>query len=426
MSSSRIVDSPALPPAPSPAERGARGPDRAWEMSFINWVARGVERLFGARPQIDPDRLMRRARRQTGLDFVDLSFEEPLRVLAKSLNEEGQLHPLGRIMFSLALKLHLTNRLCLEHAWNRNPDALRQPLNQPLYVVGLPRTGTTLLYNLLCQHPKCRPLMGWESIYPVRNPRRPDLRRWKGRRLVNRLNKFAPRLKSVHEFVSEGPEECTWLLHNTLVAGSFLLQAHVPMYGHYLRDLPHETWRRVYTEYANSLKLLQQDSPDRHWVLKSPAHQVGMAGLLDVIPNACVVQTHRDPLKVIPSCCSLFSVVRGMYSDEVRDETLGEHVLEALNVSYQRAIEASDRHADRVYDVNFEEVVNDPLGVVRAICRRFGYDCGPEMEAGMQRWLKENPQGKHGAHKYDLEQFGLTPERVLEVFGEYRRRYEKA
>ncbi len=411
-----------------PAGPVRRRPDRLIGLRIFNALARCAEAV-GWRFRIDADRIMNRVRRQTGLDWEDRSFVEPLRTLAGALDQEANLHPIGRVIMSMNLAFFLRNRLYLEAARRTRPEASAEPLRQPLYVIGLPRTGTTLLYNLLCQDPNGRPLMGWETFSPVLPPPRgqravKDKRRAQGRRRVALINRMAPRLKSVHDLVSDGPEECTWLLHNTLLSGSFLLQAQVPSYAQYLRERPPETWRHVYAEYAQYLQHLQYNEPERHWVLKSPAHQLGLSGLMDVIPNACVVQTHRDPKKVIGSCCSLFSVVRGIYSDDVRDESLGAEVMDYLDLVVNRAMTARDDHADRVFDVRFEHLVSDPVGTVQRIYQRFGYPFDPRMEQGMRRWLAENPQGKYGSHKYDLAQFGLTEDRVTDVFGDYQRRYE--
>jgi hypothetical protein len=411
------------PQRPATAKNAIRRPDRGPILRCFNWLARGAESL-GCKFRIDVERMLHNVRRRTGFEPADRRFLEPLQILANSLNEEANLHPFGRIMMSFGLRLFLQNRVCLEQAWRARPEVLEKPLQKPLYVIGLPRTGTTLLYNLLCQDPRCRPLMGWESLFPVAPPRGPDRRQQQGRRFVARINRLAPRLKAVHEFVSDGPEECTWLLHNSFISGAFLLQARIPSYADYLRDLPRDAWRRVYAEYAQTLQLLQHDSPGRHWVLKSPAHQVGLAALMDVIPEACVVQTHRDPRKVIASCCSLFSVVRGIYSDDVCDGTLGEEVIDHLDNALRRAMAARDERPDRVFDVRFEHLMDDPIGTVRTIYRRFGYEYDPAMDDRMRRWLAENPQGKHGKHSYDLKQFDLTEERVAAVFGDYQRQYE--
>lgn len=395
-------------------------------MRLVNGVLGGLERAGLFRVSIRPERLQAKLRRKTGLDWQNCSFEEPLRILTNSLNGEAELHPFGRVLMTIALKWFLQNRLFLEHAWREKPEILSAPVRRPLYVIGLPRTGTTLLYNLLCQDPNCRPLMGWESFFPIRSPalkgRRPqrDTRKATGIRVVRRLNKWAPRLKSVHELVADGPEECTWILNSTFVSPGLTLQARMPSYEAYLRSLPSESWRGVYTHYADTLKVLQQDSAASHWVLKSPAHLMGLNELLDVIPDAHVVQTHRDVTKVIGSCCSLFSVVRGIYSDRVCEETLGPEVVEQLKFGVMRGLTARQDKSDRICDIGFEALVKDPIGTVKRIYERFGYPYDPQMEAGMRQWLKDNPQGKHGSHKYELSQFGLTETHVRDSFAEYQ------
>jgi len=397
--------------------------DRRFAIACINATMRLAERAGWYRGEIQPRRIMDKLRAQTGLDWRDRSFEEPLNVLADSWNNEADLHPVGRMLMAMSTKVFLRNRLLLEAAWEANPAALDVPVRRPLFVIGLPRTGTTLLYNLLCQDPQGRPLQGWESFFPVADRGRDgrpvaDGRRKRCRSFVWHINRMAPRLKSVHELVADGPEECTWLLHNSFLSTSQFLQARVPTYARYVKSRPRDDWRRVYVDYANALRHLQHDSAASHWVLKSPAHQHGLAGLLDVIPNACVVQTHRDPQQVIGSCCSLFSVVRGVYSDQVYDEILGPEVLDHLQLAVRRAMEARDERPERFFDVGFKQLVEDPIGSVRRIYDHFGYAFDPQMEVGMRRWLKENPQGKHGKHHYDLAQFGLTAEQVQQSMGD--------
>lgn len=403
--------------------------DRPWAVKMLISVMKFAEGIGLPKYEVSPDAMLRQVSRKMGRDWQDRSFEEPLRILAQSLNEEADLHPLGSALMVSSSKMFLKNRLLLEHAWRQNPAALSAPVRQPLYVIGLPRTGTTLLYNLLCQDPTGRPLMGWETFMPApevgRNGRAlRDRRRKQSGQVVRGLNWMAPRLKAVHELVADGPEECTWLLHNSFLSPSFLLQAHIPTYAKYVISRSREDWRRVYTEYANALRLLQQGSSAHHWVLKSPAHQVGLAGLLDVIPNACVVQTHREPKQVIGSCCSLFSVVRKIYSDRVCDQTLGPEVLDNLHTAVTKAMEARDEQPHRFFDVRFDQLLSDPIGTVKRIYDHFRYPFDPRMETGMQRWLAENPQGKHGKHRYDLAQFGLTEDDVETEFSDYRMRYE--
>lgn len=400
-----------------------------WDVRLLNGTLRLLEFLRLVKNRIDADNLIREAEVETGLKFSNRSFEEPLRILEKSLNEEAELHPFGRISMRLSIKQILKNRLWLELAWGENPSVLEKPVKRPLYVIGLPRTGTTLLYNLLCQDPNSRALMGWESIMPVAplsKTRKPvkDYRRDLVHSIERWMNHLAPQLKSVHEFIADGPEECTWLLQSTFVSSSYLLLANLPSYYEYLARLSREQCRDAYTLYAMMLKWLQRDSPAAHWVLKSPVHQSGLGPLLDVIPNACVVQTHRDPVKVIGSCCSMYSLVRRIYSNSVDDHQIGADVLAGLAGVMERAKEGRDEHPDNIFDVHFEEIVQEPLRTVRRIYERFDYPFDPRMESGMLRWLEENPQGKHGTHHYELSHFGLTDEMVRTAFANYLQQFD--
>ncbi len=398
-------------------------PKRPWEVRLINWTLRALERIGLSPVQINVDRLILSAQKETGLVFSDRSFEEPLRALAKSLMEEADLSPHGRICMLYGIKHTLKCQLWLEQVYREHPEVFAEPVRRPLYVVGLPRTGTTLLYNLLCQDPHCRPLMGWESMMPVaprskRGKTIRDYRRDLAHGIRQGLDRLAPQLKAVHEFSTDGPEECTWLLHATFVSTSYLLLADLPSYHEYLGRLSREECRAAYRKYARMLQWLQRDSPAVHWVLKSPVHLSSLGPLLDVLPDACIVRTHRDPLKVIGSCCSMYSVVRRIYSDGVDDHQLGRDVLAGLAGVASLGRQSREESPDRIFDVEYETLVEDPLGTVRRIYDLFGYPFDPRMEVGMRRWLKDNPRGKHGVHQYDLSQFGLTEAQVRSAFAD--------
>jgi len=391
----------------------------------------GVVQSLGLQREISVDRILRAAEWATGLhDFGDDDFLEPLNLLADQYEHQARLHSFGHYIVRKTLQTNAQNRLLLQDAWKRHPEAVKQELHKPLYVVGMPRTGTTLLYNLLCQDPNARPLMVWETLYPAPSPReerratnRPRQR--KARFMVNAMNALAPNLKQVHAIEPDNPEEDGWLLNNTFVSLMFLLNGEMPGYLEYYRGLSHERLMKVYDYYHRSLKLLQGNDTHRHWVLKSPVHQGTLGELLEAVPTASVVYTHRDPIKVIPSLCSLVCMTRGILSDHIDPKRSGPELTSRMTHAIERAEQAEEKYSDRIMDVLFDTVVKDPIGTVKQLYERFGYQYSPEMEAGMQRWLAENPQGKHGTHKYELEQFGLTEELVNRHFGEYWNRVQK-
>jgi hypothetical protein len=229
----------------------------------------------------------------------------------------------------------------------------------------------------------------------------------------------------VHAIEPDGPEEDGWLLNNTFVSLMYLLDGVLPRYFQYFKDLPDEQLLAVYDYYKRQLQLLQAGQTNRHWVLKSPVHQGTMSPLLETIPTAHVIHTHRDPMKVIPSLCSLVCMTRGIFSDHLDNSKAGPELAERMVSAVENAAETEEKYGNRITNVMFDTLVKDPIGTVRRVYEQFGYQYSDEMEAGMKRWLENNPQGKHGAHKYELEQFGLTKADIDRIFGDYWQRLQK-
>lgn len=405
-------------------------PYRSFGVRLFNGIGGIVRRLGWERP-ISVDPILDGARRKTKLnDFGGDEFLEPLQLLADEFQNSAQLHPFGHMCMRKLLQNHAQNRLLLQAAWKRHPEYLQQPLVRPLYVIGMPRTGTTLLYNLLCQDPNARPLMVWETLYPAATEREERTnnnryRQWKASTIVKAMNRLAPKLKQVHAIEPDGPEEDGWLLNNSFVSLMYLLDGVMPKYFQYFKDLPHEKLLAVYDYYKRQLQLLQAGQTNRHWVLKSPVHQGTMSPLLETIPDAHVIHTHRDPSKVIPSLCSLVCMTRGIFTDHLDTRKSGPELAERMVSAVQNAAETEAKYGDRITNVMFDSLVKDPIGTVRSVYEKFGYKYSAEMEAGMKRWLDNNPQGKHGAHKYELEQFGLTNADIDRIFGDYWQRLKQ-
>jgi hypothetical protein len=398
--------------------------DRPLWMRLVNGAGRALRRVGLRRPRLDPEEFLAIAERRTGLsDWGDDRFREGLKALVEAFERQDTAHTFGRIVFRGFCIQLLVNRLRIEDELKRHPEILEVPIRRPVFVTGLPRSGTTLLHRLLAQNPAARPLLFWEASEPAPPPRpetyRTDPRIERVRKAVNRLYRVSPRIAAAHEFDAEMPEECNNLFAHGFEAGIFGFLLDVPGYVEWLRgrDLvgPYRYVRR-------QLQLLSRHIPGDPWVLKAPAHLFGLDALLTVFPDASIIVTHRDPLQVIPSLCSLASSFRGVFCERVDLRRLGAEFTEAMAVGVERAL-ALRATADpaRFLDVSYPALLADPAGTVETVCRHFGDAYDAAFEARVRGWLADNPQHKHGVHRYSLEQFGLDPGSVNARFATYRR-----
>lgn len=396
-------------------------PYRPTWMRVFNAVG-GVLGKLGARTDLSPKTLMTMAERRARLsDFGDDRARLGLEALVQSFETQGDAHAFGRLFFRETCVRLLVNRLKIQDDLKRHPEILDVPIRRPLVVTGLPRSGTTLLHRLLSEDPNGRTMVLWETLEPSPPPTaetfQTDPRIERARQSTKTLYALAPKIPAAHLFESQTPEECNGLFAHGFAAILLAFMFDVPDYVQWLakQDLVEN-----YAYFKHQLQLLMWKCPGDHWVLKAPAHMFGINALLEIFPDACIVMTHRDPLKVIPSTCSLGAGFRGIVSDRVDLRRLGAEMTESLSEGTERAL-AARAAADpaRFFDVTYTDLVADPVQIARAACEHFGYPCGDEYEARMRRWMAENPQHKHGVHRYSLDEFGLDPDDVRARFSVY-------
>ncbi len=374
---------------------------------------------------LDPVALRDKAQRQTGLsDFGGTTFHEPFEILLQSLRDEAQLNARGVFMLHRTMLRLLTNRLRTEQAFADSPALAETPIPRPLYVIGFPRTGTTLLHNLLACDPAARWMRLWEGLYPAPapqsledDPRIAEVEEW-----AAGFEKVAPRLAAAHKLAPCGPEECLWLIEHTFNDLIFELRAHVPTYSRWLAK--HEADVDIHQYYRRQLQLLGAHCRGNHWVFKAPRHLPGLAGLLAVFPEARIVQTHRDPVAVLPSLCSLCEILRGAASDAVDKPAIGAHWHARLKAIFEQATAVRATAAEgQILDIQYADLVADPIATVQHIYAHHGYEFTEPFEAAMRQWLAANRQHKHGAHRYTLEEYGLSEAQVREDFSDYAKEF---
>jgi hypothetical protein len=395
-----------------------------------NGVVRGAAR-FGLRPgPLSAEHILGRAQRRTGLsDFGGAEVREPLEVLVDSLESESNLTPLGRQSMQTVLIETLCKRLRIVDHVAHHPEVRREVIRRPLFVVGFPRTGTTLLYNLLAQDPAARPLLGWEAAEPLAprraRPGRPDPRIGRFRRWLRGLDYVAPELRKVHETTSEGPDECNMLLMRTLVTWYYGLANRVPRYERWLASRPRSTLETTYRFHEDQLKLLQLQRRGEYWLLKGPVHLNALDAIAEVYPDACIVQSHRDPAKVYPSTCSLIALARSIFSDRIDPVTIGREALEEGRRGLARLMKVREElPAARVFDVRYADLIADPLATVQRVYDHFDLSVPTDMERRAHAWLRRNPRHKHGVHRYALEAFGTDRAEIDQLGAAYRERFD--
>jgi len=365
------------------------------------------------------------AREATGLaDFGGNDFRDGLRVLLETYDSTAGLSDKGRYMnFKRVVDL-LSTRLRAQQAFELHPEIRDREIHGPIYLTGLPRTGTSALFNLLGMDPKSRPLYLWEALAP--DPveglpeGEPDPRYLEMKETYARAREKNPDFTKIHYADADTPEECVLLL------GASFENVHN---GIEVLMEPYQSWfqkqdlRASYAYYRDLLKMLDWQRPGERWLLKSPAHLWAVDVLVELFPDCCIVVTHRNPLEVIASYCSMMEMlfrVRGCSPQP----NLGPNVLEYLARSLESALAARDRDPDRFIDIRFDDFAADNMAVIRQVYSHFALPLSAEAEATMSAHVRDNPRGKHGAHQYDLEKYDLTAARVKDRFAGYIERFD--
>ena len=366
------------------------------------------------------------ARKLTGLsDHGDPKAIEGLKVLVMASVEEARLSPAGMMRWRETLTGIMVNRLRIVDYLKKKPELLLRPVEKPMFVFGLPRTGTTLTINLLGADPMRRCLLRWEALSPVPPAKKgelsTDLRCGAQRQMLNAMLQIAPQIAAAHFEEADSPTECQYAMQLSFCAEMFDSIMNIPSYRDWFF---HKTgYRHAFEFHKQLLQLLQENNGGR-WTLKNPWHPLFLDDLRAVYPDAQLVMTHRDPAEVVGSACSLLRHVRPMYSDKMDLGEIRQTLLETFDLMIQRQDAYREKHGrDSIHDIQYEEQLRDPVGTMRRLYAHFGEPLSAEAEARMTRLAAENPQHKHGKHVYSLEEFGLDAVGVRRHFRDYCERF---
>ncbi len=371
-----------------------------------------------------PERFLEKVQRRTGAaGLLPTSVTDALEVLCRSLVEDANLSFFGQRNLEDLILTGLDTRARMEQAFAAEPQLEQLPLRPPLIVCGLPRSGTTFLHRLLGAAGDARALPMWETIFPLA-PEGLDTRRIEVG-LKARIFKWAnaSKMDPVRLIRSELPDECIYLMRMDLRTSLFWVGC--PSFS-YLDWMLEQDFVGTYRVYRRLLGLLQRAAPrsNQRLTLKNPGHTLCLPALLEAIPSAMVVRTHRDPLQTVPSYHKLVAVSQASTTHGVDlDEVVASNTKYLLAMA-QRSVELDrERTRDRVFDVDYRDLVADPVGTVNAIYTHFGLPFGPGLRSRLHAFVAQNRQHGSGSNPYSIEQFGQTREELSESFAAYRQKF---
>lgn len=337
-----------------------------------NWSDRMSRRLWG----LDTRDLCNVARRRTQLeDFGDPPLEPAFSILVNSLEQEADLHPLGRFLMRVHLVGLLTTRLRLAEHWRSYVARMAlAPIERPIFIIGMPRSGSTFLHELLAEDPKNRVPRVWEVMFPnpvFRLPNAADPRIKKAAACLWWFRRLAPQADAVFPMRAHTPHECVAIQSYSFLSEEFISTCRIPAYESFLR---HADLRPAYVWQRRFLQHIQAGGPACRWVLKSPDHVHGLEALFEVFPDALVIQTHRNPLDVLKSSCHLTEVLQNLFARPASNRRIAAREAKVLTNTVERFLSFRDAHSElsaRFIDITYNEIVSNPLAVIRRIYDKF-------------------------------------------------------
>ena len=398
------------------------GPRPAWvtalnENSDPDWI------------DLDADALVAEARARTGLDdFGSDDFWEPYRLFTRALREEAKLHTVGALLIRDDLLASLCARLQITEARRRHPAITREQIERPVFITGLPRTGTSITHELLAADPRHRAPLHWE----VRNPHPPpetatyrdDPRIALAERQIRLWCEVVPEYDTMHELGGAIPVEDVQLMAHSFVSDEWMGRHVVPTYAAWYAQCD-----RVpgFEFHKQMLQHLQWRCPGERWVLKSPSHMSQLDALLAVYPDARIVFTHRDPLRVLPSVVSILYSTAYVRSDEVDANAMASwftgETCKALLDGMTALRESGRLPKEQCYDLRYSELMADPVAALAGVYAHFEIDYPDSAREAQRRYIDTKPKDRHGAHRYDFSDTGLDLDEERERFRDYYARY---
>jgi len=375
---------------------------------------------------LDEESLLKEAQRVTGLtDFGNDLWIEPFHVLIKALEEEAQLTLMGRLMARNDIITWLSTRLQVIDTLKQHPEILEEEIVAPMIIVGLPRSGTSILFELLAQDPEVGVPLTWEAMLPCPPPEaatyNTDPRIERAHNIATQWNRVAPEFAAMHEMGGKIPAECGQIMCSSFISDQIAALHQTPSYSVWLAQA---NYLPVYQHHKQILQILQWRNPRNRWLLKAPEHQVHLENLLKVYPDARIVQTHRDPIKCMASTTSLIGTLYSMRSDQSFQAEMFENIImgEATSQRLEKVMDQRESGvvpAANIADSRYQDLMDDPMGCIKNIYSHFGMKLADEAKAKMLKYLEGKPKGKFGKHKYDINDERAKERQLFQRYQEH-------
>jgi Sulfotransferase family len=380
---------------------------------------------------LDANPLIRLARRRTGLsNFGDTPFIGPLTRLLEACSAESSLTIVGRQATKWDIVRFLSNLLTVQNALVQSPRMSSEPISQPIFITGLPRSGTTFLHRLMLIDPANRAPAVWETISPSPLSGTREQRVARVSRQLKAFEWIAPEFRALHPLEATSPQECSEITAHVFRSLRFDTNYHIPSYRNWLdadvtQHLPAYQFHKRFLQFLQHQDRHAGDGEPPRWVLKCPEHLFALQAIRAVYPDARLIFVHRDPVKVLLSQARLTEVLRRPFTRRLDPRTLGTHESRRWLDGTNRMMAIGDDAGclEPVCHVHHMDLISDPASSVEAVYRHFGMTIPPQMASAIDDYAVTKPRGGYGEHSYRFEDHGLNEQKERAKFRPYMVRF---
>lgn len=403
---------------------------RSSMLNIINGTGYALRKVKLDPFKINADNIVAKAKKKANFNGSLPKAEEGLKVLVNSINNDANPNPFGSLAVKGLLERILYGRYMIEKEMSLNPRIEDQAITEPVFIIGMPRTGTTILHAILHQDPVHRSPLAWECLlpYPAATPEtfRNNDQLSTVEKEFEQLFKLVPDFRRKHYMEADAPQECLGITAFDFNSFQFSAQLYLPSYmdwfSHQSDMLGTMRFHKRFLQYLQSGGVVG----DR-WLLKSPVHLRRLPEIFEVYPDARIIMTHRGPADIVSSTASLISSVRTLYSDNEDPHVTGKEQAMLWSEYFQRFLESRKKlgKEDQIIDIKFEDFLKDRYGTVERLYNHFDWDLTDAAKENIMTFLDENPRDKFGKHHYTLDTFGLKEGEINKQFSNYLNFYEQ-